>query len=355
MVSLQHLLKAVLDKNATDLHLAAGSPPCLRVNGQMLKVKSDPLAPDDVKQLCYSILTEAQKAQFEETKELDFSFGVKGMARFRGNLYFQKGHVSAAFRRIPFYIPKLSDLGLPNVVNTLLEVTNGLILVTGPTGSGKSTTIAAMLDNINENKNGHIITIEDPVEYIHDHKRCMVNQREVGPDTWSFRAAVKHVLRQDPDYVMFGELRDLDTIEESLRVSETGHLSFATLHTNSAPQTISRMISVFPGDQQERIRILLSFVIQGIVSQQLLPGVDGGLVCAAEVLIPTPGIRNLIRENKMHQIYGQMQVGQNKTGMVTMNQSLMQLLMRRKVDMKVAFEASPDPEELDSMLKKAGI
>lgn len=355
MLSIQHLLKAVLDKNATDLHIVAGSPPAMRVNGEIIRVKAEPLSPDDAKLLCYSVLTDTQKATFEETKELDFSFGIKGLARFRGNLFFQKGQISGAFRRIPFFIPKLADLGVPPVVSSLLESSNGLILVTGPTGSGKSTTIAAMIDRLNETKHGHIMTIEDPVEYIHEPKNCIINQREVGPDTWSFRAAVKHVLRQDPDFVLIGELRDLDTIEEALRVSETGHLAFATLHTNSAIQTISRIVTVFPSEQQDRIRVLLSFVLQGVLSQQLLPGIDGNLVSAIEILVPTPGIRNLIRENKLHQVLGQMQMGQNKTGMITMNQSIMNLLLKRKVDMKVAFEASPDPEELDSMLKKAGI
>jgi twitching motility protein PilT len=355
MVTIQHLLKAVIDKNATDLHIAAGHSPSMRVNGQVTKVKMEPLSPDQAKQMCFSILTDVQKATFEETKELDFSFGIKGLARFRGNLFFQKGHVSAAFRRIPIVIPKLEDLGLPQSVAPLLNASTGMILVTGPTGSGKTTTIASMIDRLNETTSAHILTIEDPIEYIHEPKGCVVNQREVGPDTWSFRAAVKHMLRQDPDYCLIGEMRDLDTIEEAMRVAETGHLVFGTLHTNSAIQTISRIVTVFPGDQQERIRVLLSFILQGIVAQQLLPGIDGGLVCAVEVLIPTPAIRNLIRENKMHQIYGVMQMGQNKTGMITMNQSLMSLLLKRKVDMRVAFEASPDPEELDGMLKKAGI
>ncbi len=355
MLNIQHLLKAVLEKNATDLHLIAGASPAMRVNGEIVKVKSEPLTADETKQLCYSILTDTQKAHFEETKEIDFSFGIKGLARFRGNLFFQKGQVSGAFRKIPFFVPKLADLGVPSVTAGLLDSANGLILVTGPTGSGKSTTIAAMIDRLNETKHGHIMTIEDPIEYLHEPKNCIVNQREVGADTWSFRAAVKHVLRQDPDFVLIGELRDLDTIEEALRVSETGHLAFATLHTNSAIQTISRIVTVFPAEQQDRIRVLLSFVLQGVISQQLLPGIDGNLVCASEILIPTPGIRNLIRENKLHQVLGQMQMGQNKTGMVTMNQSIMNLLLKRKIDMKVAFEASLDPEELDSLLKKAGI
>lgn len=355
MITIQHLLKAVIDKNATDLHITAGHSPSLRVNGHIVRVKMDALTPDESKQMCYSLLTDTQKANFEETKELDFSFGIKGLARFRGNMFYQRGHVAAAFRRIPIKIPRLEDLGLPQVVMSLLDATSGLILVTGPTGSGKTTTIASMIDRVNETKNGHIVTIEDPIEYLHEPKNCVINQREVGPDTWSFRSAVKHVLRQDPDYCLIGEMRDLDTIEEAMRVSETGHLVFATLHTSSAIQTINRIVTMFPGDQQDRVRILLSFILQGVVTQRLLPGVDGGLVCAAEVLIPTPGVRNLIRENKLHQVYGVMQMGQNKTGMVTLNQSLMSLLLKRKIDMRVAFESSPDPEELDALLKKAGV
>jgi twitching motility protein PilT len=355
MITLQHLLKAVIDKDATDLHIVAGSPASMRVNGQIVRVKMEELSAQDSKDLCYSVLTDEQKASFEEKKELDFSFGIKNLARFRGNLFVQKGYVSGAFRRIPYKVPKLVDLGLPPVVQSLLDVPYGLILVTGPTGSGKTTTIAAMIDHLNEHRNGHIMTVEDPIEYLHQPKNCIINQREVGPDTWSFRSAVKHLLRQDPDFCLIGELRDLDTIEEAVKLSETGHLVFATLHTNSAVQTVSRLVSVFPSEQQERVRILLSFVLQGIITQQLLPGTEGGLTCCPEILIPTPAVRNLIRENKMHQIYGTMQTGQNRTGMVTMNQSLMSLLLKRKIDMKIGFEASPDPEELDQMLRKAGV
>lgn len=355
MITLQHLLKAVIDKGATDLHIVAGSPASMRVNGKIVRVKMDDISEEDSRELCYSVLTDEQKSSFEEKKELDFSFGIKDLARFRGNLFVQRGYVSGAFRRIPYHVPKLSDLGLPAVVETLLDAPYGLILVTGPTGSGKTTTIASMIDHLNEHRNGHIVTVEDPIEYLHQPKNCIINQREVGPDTWSFKTAVKHLLRQDPDFCLIGELRDLDTIEEAVKLSETGHLVFATLHTNSAIQTISRLASVFPSEQQERIRVLLSFVLQGVITQQLLPGTDGGLVCVPEILIPTPAVRNLIRENKVHQIYGVMQTGQNRTGMVTMNQSLMSLLMKRKIDMKGAFSASPDPEELDQLLRKAGV
>lgn len=355
MITLHQLLKAVIEQNASDLHLVVGAPPVLRVNGQIVRVRTAELTADDTKQLCYSILTEAQKSRFEEQKELDVSFGVKNMSRFRANLFYQRGSISGAFRRIPYNIPEFSELGLPPVVGDFINSPNGLVLVTGPTGSGKSTTIASLIDKVNREKHGHIVTIEDPVEYIHHHKGCVVNQREIGPDSWSYQKAVKSLLRQDPDYCLVGELRDIETIEEALKISETGHLVFATLHTNSAIQTINRIVTVFPPAQQERVRVVLSFVLQGIVSQRLLGGTDGKLQLATEVLIPNPAIRTLIRDNKLHQVYGTMQVGQAKTGMMTMNQSIYNLLVRRKIDMKVAFAASPEPEELDTLLKKAGI
>jgi twitching motility protein PilT len=355
MISLRQLLKSVLEQKATDLHIVAGSPPVLRINGQMTRIKYDALDAEDTKKICYSILTDEQKAKFEETKELDFSFGIQKSTRFRVNLFLQRGAISGAFRRIPYEIPAHTDLGLPRVVGEFTRKSNGLILVTGPTGSGKSTTIASLIDKYNSENYGHIITIEDPIEYIHSHKRSVVNQRELGPDTWSFGGALKYVLRQDPDVVLIGEMRDLETIESALRIAETGHLVFATLHTNSAAQTINRIVTVFPSDQQERIRQNLSFVLQGIMSQQLLPGIKGSLQLASEVLIPTPGVRNLIRENKIHQIHSQMQMGQERTGMQTMNQSLMSLLLHRSIEMTTAFEASPDPDELDKLLKKAGL
>jgi twitching motility protein PilT len=345
----------MLDQNASDLHLTTQSPPVLRVNGKMVRVKSKPLTSNETRQLCYSILTDTQKSKFEENKELDLSFGVKGLARFRANLFYQRGAPAGAFRRIPYEIPPFKSLGIPSIVGELTTRKNGLVLVTGPTGSGKSTTIASLIDKINTDEFGHIVTIEDPIEYLHAHKNCVVNQREVGPDTWSFTHALKYMLRQDPDYVLVGELRDLETIEAVLKIAETGHLVFASLHTNSAISTISRMVSVFNGDQQNRVRVQLSFVLQGIVSQELLPTVDGGRVAATEVLIPNPAIRNLIREDKLHQVYSQMQMGQNQSGMMTMNQSIMSLLVRRRISMKVAFEGSPDPDELDQMLKKSGL
>ena len=355
MINLLQLLKFAVDQGASDLHLVAGSQPALRVNGRVVRVKMEPLAKEDTRKLSYSVLSDAQKSRFESEKELDFSFDVKNMARFRANYFFQKNSVSAVFRRVPVNVPKFSELGIPQAVADLTKCANGLILVTGPTGSGKSTTIASLIDKINEENHGHIITFEDPIEFVHPHKNCIVNQREVGTDTEAYKTALKYLLRQDPDFCLLGELRDLETIETALTVAETGHLVFATLHTNSAVQTLNRVVNVFPSDQQDRIRVVLSFVLQGIVCQQLLPCLQGGRVAALEFLLLTPGIRNLIREGKIHQIGGMMEIGQERTGMVTMNQSLMHLLMRRKIDLKSAFEASPEPDQLDKMLKKAGI
>lgn len=355
MISLQQLLKATVKQGASDLHIVAGSPPVLRVEGRIVRVKSEELNPDETRKLCYSILTDVQKGEFEERKELDFSFGIKNMARFRANLFYQRGAVSGVFRRIPLDVPELSILGLPKAVGEITQFPHGLVLVTGPTGSGKSTTLAAIIDKINRERRGHIITLEDPIEYIHPHRSCIVNQREIGSDSESYAGALKYLLRQDPDVCLLGELRDKDTIETAMTVAETGHLVFATLHTNSAVQTINRIVSVFPDGQQDRIRAQLSFVLQAIVSQRLIPGLKSGLVVASEVLLLSPGVRNLIRENKLHQIYGMMQVGQEKSGMITLNQSLLKLVLTRKVNIRNAFSASPDPEELDKMLKKAGI
>jgi twitching motility protein PilT len=355
MNNLRQLLKVAIEQGASDIHITSGAPPQLRIDGGLVRVRAGDLEPAETKELCYSLLTEDQKSRFEETKELDFSFGIKGLARFRANMFYQRGTVAAAIRRIPMEIPDYKSLGLPQIVGDFTKYQNGLVLVTGPTGSGKTTTLASLIDKINVEERGHIITIEDPIEYIHSHKKCIVNQREIGYDTWAFKSALKYVLRQDPDYCLIGEMRDLETIETALTVAETGHLVFGTLHTNSAIQTINRVVSVFDGGQRDRIRTLLSFVLQGIVSQRLIPAIDGGRVLAVEVLVLTPAIRNLIRDDKLHQIYGVMQTGQNKTGMMTMNQSLLNLLIKRKIDMKNAFEASPEPEELDNLLKKAGI
>ena len=355
MITLHQLLKAAVKQDASDLHIVAGAPPVLRVESRIIRVKTDSLSTEDARKLCYSILTDAQKSRFEATKELDFSFGITGLGRFRSNLFFQRGSVSGVFRRISNEIPALDVLGLPKMIQDLINYPTGMVLVTGPTGSGKSTTIASMVDRINQTLRGHIITIEDPIEYIHNHKNCIVNQREVGSDTSSFRLALRQLLRQDPDVCVLGELRDHETIESAMIVAETGHLVFATLHTNSAVQSISRIVGVFPAEQQDRIRMQLSMVLNAIVSQRLLPCTKGGMVPAVEVLILNPNIRNLIRENKLHQIYGMMQVGQDKTGMMTMNQSLMKLVLKRRVDLQTAFANSNEPDELDKLLKQAGI
>jgi len=304
----------------------------------------------ETKQLCYSVLTDSQKHKFEEDNELDLSFGVKGLSRFRGNIFVQRGAVAGVFRVIPYKILTFEDLGLPPVVRELAEKPRGLILVTGPTGSGKSTTLASIIDFININRREHIVTIEDPIEYLHPHKGCLVNQREVGADTKGFKNALKYVLRQDPDIVLVGELRDLETIEAALTLSETGHLCLATLHTNSCAQTINRIVDVFPPYQQAQIRAQLSFVLEGVMSQTLIPKIGGGRCLSLEIMVPNPAIRNLIREDKVHQIYSQMQVGQDKYGMQTMNQSLYALYARRQITLDDAMGRSTDPEELKQMI-----
>jgi twitching motility protein PilT len=353
--NLHQLLKAMLDKGASDLHITTGSAPMLRIDGSLHPLRTDPMSPVDTKQLCYSILTDAQKLRFEEDSELDLSFGVKNMARFRGNIFLQRGAVAGAFRMIPFKIVPLADLGLPAVVSDLCTKPRGLVLVTGPTGSGKSTTLASMIDKINTDTHDHIITVEDPIEFLHPHKGCLVNQREVGSDTQSFKRALKYILRQDPDVVLIGEMRDLETIEAALTVSETGHLAFGTLHTNGAVQSINRIIDVFPPYQQSQIRAQLSFTMEGVVSQALLPHISGsGRVLVSEVMVPNSAIRNLIREDKVHQIYSQMQIGQTKFGMQTFNQSLVNVVLARKVSLDDALNRSSDAEELKTLLQQAG-
>jgi twitching motility protein PilT len=350
---MHQLLKAMIEKGASDLHITTGSPPQLRIDGKLHPLKMPPMTPQETKQLCYSVLTDAQKHRFEDTNELDLSFSVQKLSRFRGNVFVQRGNVSGAFRAIPFKILTFDELGLPPIVEELAQKPRGLILVTGPTGSGKSTTLASVVDRINMDRNEHIVTIEDPIEYLHPHKGCIVNQREIGSDTNSFKDALKYILRQDPDVVLIGELRDLETIEAALTVAETGHLALATLHTNSAVQTINRIVDVFPPYQQSQIRQQLSFVLEAVMCQTLLPRANGpGRGLALEVMIPNAAIRALMRDDKIHQIYSQMQIGQGRSGMQTMNQSLASLVTKRLVDPETAKGRSPDIEELNQLIAK---
>ena len=352
-VMLHQLLKTLVEQSGTDLHITTNSPPQIRVDGKLVPLQLPPLNASETKALAYSVLTDNQKHRFEENLELDFSFGVRGLARFRANIFSQRGAVAAAFRTIPWEIKNFNELGLPEVVAGLCEKPRGLILVTGPTGSGKSTTLAAMIDKINNEHKGHIVTIEDPVEYLHGHKNCIVNQRELFADTHSFNAALKSVLRQDPDVVLIGEMRDLETIEAALRIAETGHLTFGTLHTNSAAQTINRIIDVFPAHQQSQIRAQLSLVVEGILCQSLLAKASGkGRALAMEILVPNSAIRNLIREDKIHQIYSMMQTGQSQYGMQTFNQSLASLYFKKQIALTIALSHSSNPDELQEMINR---
>ncbi len=351
MASLHELLKIMIDNGASDLHLTVASPPQIRIDGVLEPLNLPPLNANETKQMCYSVLTDSQKHRFEKESELDLSFGLKGVSRFRANIFVQRGTVAGAFRAIPYEVKPFQELGLPPVIQELMRKPSGLILVTGPTGSGKSTTLASMIDQINEERHEHIITIEDPIEFIHTHKNCIVNQREVKADTEDFSKALRYILRQDPDVVLVGELRDLETVASSLTVAETGHLTLATLHTNSCAQTINRIIDIFPSHQQPQIRSQLSFVLQAVISQQLLPHRSGqGRVLALELMVPNAAIRNLIREDKIHQIYSQMQVGQSKFAMQTMNQSLATLYQTGKITIDDAFAKSNDLMELKQML-----
>ena len=349
-LQIQQLFKVMVDSGASDLHITVGTSPGMRISGDVVRVKVGALTADDTKRLVYQILTEKQKSELEKNLELDFSFGVKGLARFRANVFYSKSAVAAVFRQIPSLIPDFDALGLPKVLLDIVNVSNGLVLVTGPTGSGKSTTLAALIDRLNSTMPGHIITLEDPVEFVHQHKMSLVNQREVGADTLTFGKGLKSLLRQDPDVVLVGELRDQETIEAALTIAETGHLVFGTLHTNSTVQTINRIINVFSHEQQEQIRTLLSFVLQGVVAQQLLPKIPKGRVAVQEILRITPAIRNLIREDKIHQIYSQMQIGQEETGMATMNQGLKKLLDAGVITAETALTYSNSPEELQRMM-----
>ena len=353
MATLPELLKTTVDKDGSDLHIATNTPPQVRVHGHLQRLPLPELTSAETKQLVYSVLTDSQKKRFEESMELDFSFGIKGLARFRCNVFMQRGSVGAVYRLIPEKIRSFGELGLPSVLATLAERPRGLALITGPTGSGKSTTLAAMIDKINSERHDHILTIEDPNEYLHQHKNCLVNQREVHSDTGSFTNALRAALREDPDIDLIGEMRDLETVEAALKIAETGHLTFGTLHTNSAAQTINRIIDIFPANQQSQIRTQLSLVLEGIVCQALLPKADGkGRVCSLEIMVPTSAIRNLIRDDKIHQIYGSMQAGQEKLGMQTQNQSLASLYMKRLITLDTAMSASSNKDELQDMINR---
>jgi twitching motility protein PilT len=352
-LTLSDLLKKMLEMNGSDLHISTNSPPQIRVHGHLQPLDLPVLTPSETKQLAYSVLTDAQKHRFEEHLELDFSFGLKGLARFRGNLFNQRGATGAVFRVIPYEIKSFQQLNLPPIVAKLCEKPRGLILITGPTGSGKSTTLAAMIDKINTERHDHIITIEDPIEFVHQNKNCLVNQREVHSDTKSFSDALRAALREDPDVVLIGEMRDLETIESALRIAETGHLTFGTLHTNSAASTINRVIDVFPSHQQSQIRAQLSLVLEGVLCQSLLAKIGGqGRSCAMEILVPNAAVRNLIREDKIHQIYSAMQSGQDKYGMQTFNQSLASLYFSKQISLETALLRSSMPDELQEMINR---
>jgi twitching motility protein PilT len=349
MPTMPELLKQMIDLFASDLHLTAGAPPLFRVDGRLRPMSADKLNADQILKLSYSVMSEQQKKSFEQKKEVDFSFGIQNLSRFRANVFLQRGCTAGAFRQIPYLIQPLEKLGLPGMVGKFTERPNGLILVTGPTGSGKSTTLAAMVDKINTDLEGHILTVEDPIEFVHQHKKCIINQREVHQDTESFGSALRVALRQDPDVVLIGEMRDLETISAALSIAETGHLTLATLHTNSAIKSINRIIDVFPSDQKSTIRAQLAMVIEGIVSQTLVPKIGGGRALACEVLVANNAIRSLIRDDKVHQMQGMLEIGQ-KYGMQTMNQDLARLFGRGLISMKDALGSTGDPEGLQKLI-----
>ncbi|MBI2067750.1 MAG: type IV pilus twitching motility protein PilT [Deltaproteobacteria bacterium] len=346
MPKLRELLQVMIERRASDLHIGSGSPPQIRVDGELVALESPPLTPEESKSLCYEFLTPEQVKRFEAEMELDTSFSVGGVSRFRANLYRNKEAIAGAFRAIPFGIPPPDRLGIPAAALELVKKPQGLILVTGPTGSGKSTTLASLLDQINSTRHAHIVTVEDPIEFTHDPKKSFISQREVGQDTKNFSEALKHVLRQDPNVILIGELWDLESIAAALTIAETGHLVFATLHTNGAVQTVNRIIDVFPPHQQAQIRTQLSFILEGVLSQLLIPKVGGGRVLATEILIPNLAIRNLIRENKVQQIQSMMQTGQQESGMLTMDQSLASLVQKKLISPENALARASDPAQL---------
>jgi twitching motility protein PilT len=353
--SIDELLERMVEANASDLHVTTGTPPAIRVRGEVERLEGfDPLTGEETQQLLYRILSSEQQKHFELNRQLDFSYSIPGLARFRVNVYFQRESIGAAFRLIPTELKTLEELGIPDSLHVLAEKPRGLVLVTGPTGSGKSTTLAAIIDEINRNRSEHILTIEDPIEFLHRHKRCIVNQREIGPDATSFADALRAALRQDPDVILVGEMRDLETISTALTAAETGHLVFGTLHTQSAPSTIDRIIDVFPAEQQEQVRIQIANSLQGVVTQALLPTADGmGRVPALEILLPDDAVRNLIRQGKVEQIYSVMQTNTGR-GMQTMEQSLGDLIMRRIVDLEIGLSRSSRPSQLIGLLERSG-
>src|ERR1700693_891714 len=352
-LTLSDLLKRMLEMGGSDLHITTNTPPQIRVHGHLVPLDLPQLTPSETKQLAYSVMTDAQKHRFEETFELDFSFGLKGLARFRANVFNQRGATAVVLRLIPFEIKSFNQLGLPTVVSKLCDKPRGLVLVTGPTGSGKSTTLAAMIDKINSERHDHILTIEDPIEFVHMNKNCLVNQRELHADTKSFADALRAALREDADVVLIGEMRDLETIESALRIAETGHLTCGTLHTNSASSTINRIIDVFPAHQQPQIRAQLSLVLEGIMCQSLLPRIDGkGRAMCMEIMVPNAAVRNLIREDKIHQIYSSMHSGRDMFGMQTLHTRLATLYFQKQITLEVAMARSSNVDELQEMINR---
>ncbi len=349
MITIQELLAKAVELKASDLHLTAGSPPLLRIAGDLKPVTNEKLTPEQSQRLAYNIMTEQQRKILEQKKEVDFSFGVANLGRFRANVFFQRGCVTSALRQIPQVINTIDELGLPKVVKSLTEKPNGLVLVTGPTGSGKSTTLAAMINEVNMNREGHILTIEDPIEFVHQHKKCIVNQREVQHDTDSFGNALRVALRQDPDVVLIGEMRDLETITAALTIAETGHLTFGTLHTNSAAKSINRIIDVFPADQKETVRAQLSMVLEGVISQTLIQKIGGGRTLACEIMIANSAVRSMIRDDKVHQLQGIIEIGQ-QFGMQTLNADLARLVNAHQISKKDALYKSPNPDQLEKLL-----